>query len=69
MMNLETYRDITSSMSIPVVAIGGITGENLHHLSGLGLSGIAVISSIFGASDIKENTKSLKEKAKEEILV
>lgn len=69
MMNLETYREITSNIPIPVVAIGGITGENLHHLSGLGLSGIAVISSIFGASDIKENTKSLKEKAKEEILV
>ena len=42
--------------------------DNLHHLSGLGLSGIAVISSIFGALDIKENTKSLKQKAKEEIL-
>ena len=68
MMNLETYKEITSNVPIPVVAIGGITGDNLHHLSGLGLSGIAVISSIFGASDIKENTKSLKQKAKEEIL-
>ncbi len=67
-MSLETYREITSGVPIPVVAIGGITSDNLHHLSGLGLSGIAVISSIFGALDIKENTKSLKERAKEEIL-
>ncbi|MBP3199144.1 MAG: thiamine phosphate synthase, partial [Butyrivibrio sp.] len=68
MMNLESYREITSNIPIPVVAIGGITAENLHHLKGLGLSGIAVISSIFGAFDIKENTKGLKQKAKEEIL-
>jgi thiamine-phosphate diphosphorylase len=66
--SLETYKEITSNIPIPVVAIGGITGENLGQLSGLGLSGIAVISSIFGALDIKENTKSLKQKAKEEIL-
>ncbi len=66
--SLETYKEITSNVPIPVVAIGGITGENLGQLSGLGLSGIAVISSIFGALDIKENTKSLKQKAKEEIL-
>jgi len=66
--SLDTYMKITSGVPIPVVAIGGITAENLHQLSGLGLSGIAVISSIFGAFDIKENTKSLKQKAKEEIL-
>lgn len=65
--SFETYRDITSHVPIPVVAIGGITADNLHQLAGLGLSGIAVISSIFGADDIQESTKHIKEKAKEEL--
>lgn len=65
---LDMYKEITKAVPIPVVAIGGINYENVHKLKSLGLSGIAVISGIFGALDIKENTKRLKEKAKEEIL-
>ena len=59
---------ITNNVPIPVVAIGGINYDNVHKLKGLGLSGIAVISGIFDAADIKENTMRLKKKAKEEIL-
>jgi len=65
---LDMYKEITDNVSIPVVAIGGISYDNVHKLRGLGLSGIAVISGIFDAHDIKENTKRLREKAKEEIL-
>ena len=65
---LDMYKEITKAVPIPVVAIGGINYDNVHHLNGLGLSGIAVISGIFGALDIKENTMRLNKKAKEEIL-
>ena len=65
---LDMYKEITKTVPIPVVAIGGINYDNVHKLKGLGLSGIAVISGIFGALDIKENTMRLNKKAKEEIL-
>lgn len=39
------------SIERPVVAIGGIDGENAASLSGLGLAGIAVIRAIFAAAD------------------
>ncbi len=65
---LDMYKEITNNVPIPVVAIGGINYDNVHKLKGLGLSGIAVISGIFDAADIKENTMCLRKKAKEEIL-
>lgn len=65
---LDMYKEITNAVPIPVVAIGGINYDNVHNLKGLGLSGIAVISGIFDAADIKENTMRLYKKAKEEIL-
>jgi thiamine-phosphate diphosphorylase len=65
---LDMYKEITKAVPIPVVAIGGINYDNVQNLKGLGLSGIAVISGIFGALDIKENTMRLNKKAKEEIL-
>lgn len=64
----DMYKEITKAVPIPVVAIGGINYDNVHKLKNLGLSGIAVISGIFDAADIKENTMRLNKKAKEEIL-
>ncbi|MCR5033269.1 MAG: thiamine phosphate synthase [Lachnospiraceae bacterium] len=58
----ETYRSICESVPIPVVAIGGITADNLGELSGRGLSGIAVIGAIFGVENIKEGARSLRAK-------
>lgn len=46
------YREITRAVRIPVVAIGGINRDNILELSGLGLSGAAVVSALFGAQDI-----------------
>jgi thiamine-phosphate pyrophosphorylase len=48
-------------VSIPVVAIGGITRENVKELAGSGICGIAVISAIFAQKDIKAATALLKE--------
>lgn len=59
----EQLSDITSSVSIPAVAIGGITLENMPELLGGGMCGIAVVSAVFGAENIAEACKTLKEKA------
>ena len=48
----ETLRAITAAVDIPVVAIGGITRDNIRSLSGLGLSGVAVVSALFAREDV-----------------
>lgn len=58
---------ICRGVSIPVVAIGGITAENAGKLAGRGFAGIAVISSLFGAEDIEEAARRLR-KASEEMV-
>ncbi|MCI6989822.1 MAG: thiamine phosphate synthase [Clostridiales bacterium] len=51
--------DICASVSIPVVAIGGITQENLPQLAGSGAVGAAVVSAIFGAQDVRAAAQAL----------
>ena len=48
---LERLGDICGSVSIPVVAIGGIGKENIRELAGCGIAGAAVVSAVFGAED------------------
>lgn len=61
----EQLRAICASVSIPAVAIGGITYDNIAQLSGGGMDGVAVVSAIFGAEDIVSATAKLKERVKE----
>lgn len=58
-VSLDTLRAICAAVSIPVVAIGGITLENLPSLSGTGICGVAVISAIFAQEDIRAASASL----------
>ena len=58
-------KEICSSVSIPTVAIGGINFDNMLEIKGGGMDGIAVVSAIFSAADIKTATEKLKKKAKE----
>lgn len=51
---------ICKAVSIPVIAIGGITHDNVKELAGRGIVGIAVISAIFAKKDIENATKELK---------
>jgi len=60
----ETLREICQAVSIPVIAIGGISSDNVSQLSGSGICGVAVISAIFGAKDIFLATRDLYEKTK-----
>lgn len=58
-MTLETLRDIRRSVSIPVVAIGGIHAGNIAALKGSGVDGVAVVSAIFAAPDPGAATREL----------
>ena len=59
----EELRTICASVSIPAVAIGGITRENLGELRGCGMAGIAVVSAIFSAEDIQAAVRELRDAA------
>lgn len=51
--------EIVQSVSIPVVAIGGVSLENISKLEGTGIGGVAVVSAIFGDVDTQNAVKEL----------
>ena len=59
-MPLETFRAITASVQIPVVAIGGLNKSNILELSGTGVDGVALVSAIFSAEDIESECRELR---------
>lgn len=67
-MPLETFRAITASVQIPVVAIGGISAANAGGLKSHGAAGLAVVSSLFGAVDITEAARTLRAIADELVV-
>lgn len=58
-LTVETLREISSAVSIPVVAIGGINAANVSQLAGSGVDGVAVVSAIFAAKEPGKATKEL----------
>ena len=64
-LSVEKLKEISSAVSIPVVAIGGINARNLMELSGSGVDGVAVVSAIFAAEDPGKATRELLALAKE----
>lgn len=63
----KTIQDIRQAVDLPVVAIGGISEQNVKKLQGSGIDGIAVISAIFAKEDITEAARNLKQLVKEVI--
>ena len=59
-VSYDTLKAICDAVSIPVIAIGGITKENVGKLSGSGICGIAVISAIYAQKDIQKAAADLK---------
>lgn len=59
----EVLRQICAAVSIPVVAIGGITADNARELAGTGIAGIAVVSAIFAQDDLAGAVKRLSKVA------
>ena len=66
-VSYDTLKAICQAVSIPVVAIGGISRDNVARLAGSGSCGVAVISAIYGAADIRAASQELKA-ATEEML-
>lgn len=64
-LTFEDLKTITNTVSIPVVAIGGISADNLMQLKGSGIDGISVISAIFGQPDPGAATRKLVELTKQ----
>lgn len=65
LMALEDLGEICRGVSIPAVAIGGITADNISALSDSGLSGTAVVSAIMNADNPKTASESLLKKIKD----
>lgn len=60
-IDLDILREICNSVSIPVVAIGGVSEDNVGKLDGTGICGVAVVSSIIKAKDVAKTTEHFVE--------
>ena len=63
-ITVQQLREICQSISIPAVAIGGITAGNAPQLCGSGIAGVAVVSALFGAADVERAAAELKRQAR-----
>ena len=63
-VSISRLKEICSEINLPVVAIGGISFENVGELTGTGIDGVAVVSAIFAQEDIVGATKAMVEKLK-----
>lgn len=61
----DELKRICASVAVPVVAIGGITTDNVHLLNGTGIAGISVISALFGAEDKRRAAEQLVNKSRD----
>ncbi len=61
----DTIRAITSAVHIPVVAIGGVTRDNISELADCGLDGVAVVSALFAQADVKAAAAELLNMSRE----
>lgn len=50
---ISTLKTICQTVAIPVVAIGGLTSENIDQLIGTGIAGVAVVRDLMQAEDIE----------------
>ena len=64
-VSFEELRAICEAVTIPVVAIGGISLSNVKKLAGSGICGIAVISAIFAQKDIRLAAEQLRKETEE----
>lgn len=64
-VSFATLKEICEAVSIPVVAIGGIQKDNMLQLKGSHVNGVAVVSAIFAAPDIRKATQQLRAVADE----
>ena len=68
-VSFETLKAICEAVKIPVIAIGGISRDNVLSLGGSGICGIAVISAIFAQKDIRGATSELRRLTEEMVAL
>ena len=59
---ISTLKTICQRVAIPVVAIGGLTSENIDQLMGTGIAGVAVVRDLMQAEDIETKTQAFLKK-------
>ena len=55
---ISTLKTICQRVAIPVVAIGGLTSENIAQLIGTGIAGVAVVRDLMQAEDVEAKTQA-----------
>ena len=55
---ISTLKTICQKVAIPVVAIGGLTSENIDQLIGTGIAGVAVVRDLMQAEDVEAKTQA-----------
>ena len=65
---ISTLKTICQRVAIPVVAIGGLTSENIDQLIGTGIAGVAVVRDLMQAEDIEAKTQAFLTKLDEIIF-
>lgn len=55
---ISTLKTICQRVAIPVVAIGGLTSENIDQLIGTGIAGVAVVRNLMQAEDVEAKTQA-----------
>ena len=58
-LSFARLKEITDTITIPVVAIGGINHNNILKLKGSGIDGVAVVSAVFAQKDIGKATRKM----------
>ena len=64
-VSFETLQEICNSVTIPIVAIGGINENNIFALENSGIDGVVAISAIFAKDNIYEAAKKIEKLSNE----
>ncbi|MGN0664644.1 MAG: thiamine phosphate synthase [Negativibacillus sp.] len=65
LLSKVVLHDICAAVTVPVVAIGGISKANISQLAGSGVDGVALVSAIFAAEDIESECRLLRRLSEE----
>ncbi len=60
--SFETLQAVIQAVKIPVVAIGGIKEDNLASFRDIPIAGVAIVSEIMKAADVKAKVQALQKK-------
>jgi thiamine-phosphate pyrophosphorylase len=60
-LGLDGLKRVVEATDLPVVAIGGVSEENISTVLKTGVCGAALISSVIGAPDIQKRTRNIRE--------